>query len=300
MLSYRANGKLLLTSEYAITQGAKGLALPTRFGQKIQYKPKLNGDGISWSSARNDGKIWFWAEMSQSLDILKTSNEIVAKRLIRNLRIVKNHSTLLDRPASFVTDLEFPAEWGLGTSSTFTSLLAQCAQINPLKTFKNEHGGSGYDLACAAANGPITYQLLEEKPEVINTSIPFDFLDQLGFVYTGRKQLTSESLSLVKNKPFSDKQIDRFNMLTDNFLRSSSILELEKVIEEHEALLAEHLQLPKVKQELFEELPGQVKSLGGWGGDFVLITRLRSSEQWLKKKGFTVVFPFQQLGLFRS
>ena len=112
--------------------------------------------------------------------------------------------------------------------------------------------------------------------------------------------MTSESLNLVKNKPFSDDQIDRFNFLTDAFLQSKSLLELEDVIEEHESLLAEHLGLTKVKQELFGELPGQVKSLGGWGGDFVLVTRLRSSEQWLKQKGFTTVFPFKGLGVVRS
>lgn len=299
MLNYRANGKLLLTSEYAITQGAKGLAIPTRFGQKIHYHPNLEGNAIFWSSIGHDAQEWFWAEISLSLEILRTSNVQVAKRLLNNLQIVKNHSTLLDHPGSFKTELEFPAEWGLGTSSTFTSLLAQCAQVDPLKTFKNEHGGSGYDLACAQADGPITYQFIENMPEVLNTTIPFDFLDELAFVYRGEKQLTSESLNLVKNRPFSNQQIDRFNRLTDSFLKSRSLLELEDVIEEHESLLAEHLGLPKVKQELFGELPGQVKSLGGWGGDFVLVTRLSSSKHWLEQQGFKTVFPFKQLAMVR-
>ena len=300
MLNYRANGKLLLTSEYAITQGAKGLALPARLGQKIHYFPNIEGKSISWSSLDHNCQEWFWAEFSLSLEVLRTTNEKVAKRLLKNLQIVKSHSSLLDKPGSFKTELEFPAEWGLGTSSTFTSLLAQCAQVDPLETFKNAHGGSGYDLACAKADGPITYQLIENKAKVLNTTIPFDFLDELGFVYRGKKQLTSESLNLVKSKPFSDDQIDRFNFLTDAFLQSKSLLELEDVIEEHESLLAEHLGLTKVKQELFGELPGQVKSLGGWGGDFVLVTRLRSSEQWLKQKGYTTIFPFKELGLIRS
>ena len=136
MLNYRANGKLLLTSEYAITQGAKGLALPARFGQKIHYLPDLEGNSISWSSLDHDAQEWFRAEISLSLEVLSTSNEKVAKRLLKNLQIVKSHSSLLDKPGSFKTELEFPAEWGLGTSSTFTSLLAQCAQVDPLETFK--------------------------------------------------------------------------------------------------------------------------------------------------------------------
>ena len=168
--------------------------------------------------------------------------------------------------------------------------MAQCAQVDPLETFKNAHGGSGYDLACAKADGPITYQLIDNKVKVLNTSIPFDFLDELGFVYRGKKQLTSESLNLVKNKAFSDDQIDRFNSLTDAFLQSKSLLELEDVIEEHESLLAEHLGLTKVKHELFGELPGQVKSLGGWGGDFVLVTRFVLLSNGSNKRGLQQSF----------
>ena len=69
MLNYRANGKLLLTSEYAITQGAKGLALPARLGQKIHYFPNIEGKSISWSSLDHDAQEWFWAEISLSLEV---------------------------------------------------------------------------------------------------------------------------------------------------------------------------------------------------------------------------------------
>ena len=68
----------LLTSEYAITQGAKGLALPARFGQKIHYLPNLEGNSIFWSSLDHDAQEWFRAEISLSLEVLSTSNEKVA------------------------------------------------------------------------------------------------------------------------------------------------------------------------------------------------------------------------------
>jgi mevalonate kinase len=299
MLNYRANGKLLLTSEYAITQGAKGLAIPTRYGQKLSYKPNPEGSIIKWSSLRHDGQEWFWAELSQTLEVLRTSNEIIANRLIKNLEVVKSNTALLDRPGNFITNLEFPAEWGLGSSSTLASLLAQCAGTNPLATFRTVHGGSGYDLACATANGPIIYQLQNDQPSCQKVDIPFEFKHDIGFVYRGNKQLTSESLNLVQKKPFTDTQIDRFNGLTDSFLACKTILELEEVIVEHESLLSEHLGLTKVKEELFSEFPGQVKSLGGWGGDFVMVTRLAASKKWLRNNGYKVIFPFKSLGLFR-
>jgi mevalonate kinase len=35
MLDFYSHGKLLITSEYAVLDGAKALALPTRLGQKL-------------------------------------------------------------------------------------------------------------------------------------------------------------------------------------------------------------------------------------------------------------------------
>ncbi|MGB1183677.1 MAG: GYDIA family GHMP kinase [Schleiferiaceae bacterium] len=297
MLNYRANGKLLLTSEYAITQGAKGLAVPTRYGQTLNYRPNPADDYIRWEAKAHDGQLWFWAELDLGLNVVSTSHHGMATRLIDQLRVMQHRTALLDRPGIFTTELEFPSEWGLGSSSTLGSLLAQCTGTDPLTEFRKVHGGSGYDLACGTANGPIIYRLEDDQAIVEPTKINFEFTHDIGFVYSGKKQLTSESLQLVKEKPFSDTQIHRFNTLTDAFLASKTVLELEDVIVEHEALISEHFGLPKVKDTLFSGFHGQVKSLGGWGGDFVLITRLASSKKMLRTAGYKAIFPFKSLAL---
>lgn len=300
MLNYRANGKLLLTSEYAITQGAKGLSIPTTKGQTLQIDSKNSDGAIVWESVAHDGTAWFSARlMPGTLEILESTNADVAFRLVKNLQVVLKNTDLLEHPNRFTTQLEFPNEWGLGSSSTFTSLLAQCAGVDPLQYFRKVHGGSGYDLACATADGPIIYQLQNEAGIVSPETINFDFMDNLGFVYQGNKQLTSQSLNLVQRKPFSLSQIEDFNGLTEAFLHAATEEELERVIEKHESILSEHLGLPKVKQQRFPTYPGAVKSLGGWGGDFVLVTRLDSSKKWLTDNGYKVIFPFKSLGLFR-
>lgn len=297
MLNYRANGKLLLTGEYAITQGAKGLAVPTRFGQTLNYRQNLDDDCIHWTALKQDGEIWFHAKFSLGLGLIESTDTSVAKRLAKQLLVMQNRTALLDRPGKFVTKLEFPAEWGLGTSSTLSSLLAQCTGIDAINEFRLAHGGSGYDIACGTAKGPIIYSLENDLPKVEPTKIDFEFTHDIGFVYSGKKQLTSDSLDLVKNKPFTSNQIERFNLLTDEFLACTTVLELEEVIQEHESLISEHFGLPKVKDTLFEGFHGQVKSLGGWGGDFVLVTRLASSKKWLRSNGYKVIFPFKSLAL---
>jgi len=297
MLNYRANGKLLLTSEYAITQGAKGLAIPTRYGQTLNYKPNPTDDLIQWVAKSHTGETWFWAEFNMGLNITGTSNQIIAQRLVDQLKVMQHCTALLDRPGIFTTELEFPSEWGLGSSSTLASLLAQCTGTDPLTEFRKVHGGSGYDLACGTAKGPILYSLSGEKAIIEPTKINFEFTHDIGFVYSGNKQLTSDSLKLVDKKPFTDTQIERFNMLTDAFLGSQTVLELETVIIEHETLISEHFGLPKVKDTHFSDFHGQAKSLGGWGGDFILVTRLASSKKLLRKAGYKVIFPFKSLAL---
>ena len=300
MLNYRANGKLLLTSEYAITQGAKGLAIPTTKGQTLQIDSENSDDAIVWESLAHDGSAWFSARlMPGTLEIIATTDTVVAARLVKNLQVVLKNTEHLAQPNTFTTQLEFPNEWGLGSSSTFTSLLAQCAGLDALQHFRTVHGGSGYDLACATANGPIVYQLQHDKSIVRPATIDFDFTDDLGFVYLGNKQLTSESLNLVQRKPFSLAQIETFNNLTDAFLNAADVHDLERVIEEHESILSEHLGLTKVKEKHFSSYPGSAKSLGGWGGDFAMVTRFASSRKWLTDNGYKVIFPFKSLGQFR-
>jgi mevalonate kinase len=236
--------------------------------------------------------------MPGTLEVIESTDADIAARLVENLQVVLKNTNLLKEPKRFTTQLEFPNEWGLGSSSTFTSLLAQCAGVNALQHFRTVHGGSGYDLACATADGPILYQLQDEESIVRPATIDFDFTDDLGFVYLGNKQLTSESLNLVQRKPFSLAQIETFNNLTDAFLNASHVDDLERVIEEHESILSEHLGLPKVKEKHFSSYPGAAKSLGGWGGDFAMVTRFESSRKWLTDNGYKVIFPFKSLGRF--
>ena len=49
MKTFRSHGKLLLTSEYVVLDGAKALALPTKFGQSLSILPNNKGN-ISWQS----------------------------------------------------------------------------------------------------------------------------------------------------------------------------------------------------------------------------------------------------------
>ena len=68
------------------------------------------------------------------------------------------------------------------------------------------------------------------------------------------------------------------------------------LITEHEALLSTFLQLPTVKERLFADFAGAIKSLGAWGGDFVLaVGEGDYVRDYFTSKGFDTILPFKQM-----
>jgi mevalonate kinase len=132
---YKANGKLLLTSEYYVLDGALALAVPSRFGQQMNVEAIVDEGVLLWKSYAVDGSCWFSAIFSlPDLLCLKTSDEETAKTLHGMLHILMEHHPALfpDKGGlSFSTYLDFPREWGLGTSSTLIYMLAEWAGYDP-------------------------------------------------------------------------------------------------------------------------------------------------------------------------
>ncbi len=61
--------------------------------------------------------------------------------------------------------------------------------------------------------------------------------------------------------------------------RPIDLKEFENCLYEHERVVSNALDMPRVKDRLFSDYWGAVKSLGAWGGDFVMVTSDRSREE---------------------
>ena len=79
--TFYSNGKLLLTAEYVVLDGAKALAVPTRFGQNLKVKKGKNQQ-INWKSFDADKSIWFQDTI--------TFSDIQNKIISENNNSVKN------------------------------------------------------------------------------------------------------------------------------------------------------------------------------------------------------------------
>jgi hypothetical protein len=69
----------------------------------------------------------------------------------------------------------------------------------------------------------------------------------------------------------------------------------ESLMEKHENLLSDVLQEQPVKQRLFPDYFGMIKSLGAWGGDFVLATGDEKTMAYFKGKEYSTVIPYSRM-----
>lgn len=292
---YHANGKILLTGEYFIIDGAEGIALPSPYGQSMEVMPYQKGV-IHWRSYDQGKALWLECIIdSTNWEIKHSNNDTAAIRLLQVLKTANNLNPSIDLQSGFNiwTRLDFDRSWGLGSSSTMLSLVAQWTQVDPFQLAAMTFGGSGYDIACATADGPIIYSKKENNP--VSRSIGFNpvFKNHILFIHLGKKQDTQEALQLYKSLDGTKKSEiqDQIQVINQRMLAATSIQEFQSAMEDHEDLISKHLHLPKVKDLYFGDFEGSVKSLGAWGGDFVMAAGDSGADglmEYFKEKGYEV------------
>ncbi|MDA0316431.1 MAG: GYDIA family GHMP kinase [Bacteroidetes bacterium] len=295
MEKFYSHGKLLITAEYAVLNGAKALALPTKFGQTLEVKP-IESPEIRWKSFDHKGILWF--EMTLQLPNFKANvtNE-TAKRLSECfLAIAKLQPNFFAPHNGFEmhSHLEFPQNWGLGSSSTLINNLAQWANVDAFALLENTFGGSGYDIACAQHPHPIIYQRQNSTPHIKIVDFDPPFKDELFFVHRNQKQNSREAIAQYNTLKTKQRlNFSELNALTEAILVATTLKEFEVLISKHETIVGTLIQQQPLKTTHFTDYPRAVKSLGAWGGDFFLATG--TNTQYFKDKGYTTIFPFKEM-----
>lgn len=295
-----SNGKLLLTGEYAILDGAKGLALPTTFGQFLNLS-STGLDSLDWVSLDENDKPWFNAQFSKKdFRTISTSDAEISSRLVQILleakRLNPNFLSLSTDFNSIETKLTFPRYWGLGSSSTLIANIAQWAAVDPYRLLKATFGGSGYDIACARHNKAIIYQNSAHKPLVREVDFRPGFSEHLFFVYLNQKKNSRDAIKAYKTLRFDkDDLISKINSITERIVDCNDLQEFEHLLHTHEKIISNTLHIPTIKETRFTDYPGTLKSLGAWGGDFILATGTRQTMKYFKEMGYTTILSFAEI-----
>ena len=336
MSLYQAHGKFLLTGEYLVLRGALALALPLKLGQSMSVEtfPETSPNeknassetfretSLQWDAHKPDGH-WFSVTLDpENLEIIHCTDQNKAEKLAHILQAVKslNPNAFKGNGLKFTTRLDFNPNWGLGSSSTLIANLAQWAGVNPYELLKLTFGGSGYDIACATAEGPIYYQLIEKESDCLYCFVPRNdakrpselirkiepvyfqpsFAEHLFFVYQGQKQSSSKEVKafLAKANPFDlQKDIEAVSEISRAVPKCESLDEFGLLMQCHERIIARCIGQEPV-QKRFPGFEGVLKSLGAWGGDFILAATEWTENQvkkYFKRKGLEVIFGYEKM-----
>ena len=314
MSRYYSHGKFLLTGEYLVLKGALAMALPLKLGQSLEVSlADTDTHRLHWIAQQPD-KPWFSVLFdTDTLEPVSTDDPAKAEKLASILKAVRQL-----KPTAFYggdlrirTHLDFDPNWGLGSSSTLIANLARWADVDPYELLKLTFGGSGYDIACATAEGPIYYQVNDVEPALRQAQGPkvvepidfqSSFADHLFFIYQGQKQSSSKEIKtfLAKANPADlQNDIDAVAEISRAVPKCENLNEFGLLMQCHERIIARCIGQEPV-QKRFPDFEGVLKSLGAWGGDFILAATHWDKEQvkaYFTGKGLEVVFKYKEITL---
>lgn len=283
----------MLTGEYLVLNGAETIALATKFGQTMHIES--HGEGLLWQANDNEGNLWFQAEWNEQGEVINTTDPEVSERLNDLFAILMSINPEFEpfNGNKITTDLEFPLDWGLGSSSTNDGLLCSWADVDisdkgDLSQISG--GGSGYDIVVAIEKSSITFQLEDEGPEWQTISFSFPTPGHWHFIHSNVKQSTAEEIERYNQLEHSEDYNEQIKDINAQILASTSDEEIADLLTQHEDIISQCIGLPPIKSELFSDYPYCVKSLGAWGGDFFLAYTPNSEDvQYFQNKGYNTI-----------
>ena len=140
------------------------------------------------------------------------------------------------------------------------------------------------------------YQLVNEKP--ITKTINFNptFKENIYFVNLNKKQNSKTAIANYRKKQgdFANS-ILIINEITEALINTIELQEFAKLIEKHEVIMSEILEMKTVKEVLFPDFDGAIKSLGAWGGDFVMVISKTNPVAYFVAKGYDIVVSYKKI-----
>ena len=297
-MKFYAKGKILLTAEYAVLGGAKALALPTKLGQSLEVIKTSTGK-LEWKSIDVNGKVWYENSFDKTTFSTHQQKDDIGQRLQQLFQTINAENTRLFTEINglmFVSTLEFERNWGLGSSSTLVSLLAQWSKVNPYVLLQNVFGGSGYDVACATAEGAILYERTNGiHPNITPVDFNPTFKDQLFFIHLNKKKDSQQAVAEFDSNVLKPNKIETVNKLTRTFLSNLTLDHFKEQVVRHERFIGALINTIPIQKRLFDDYPGAIKSLGAWGGDFILACGAADTADYFAIKGYKTCLTYQSL-----
>ena len=298
---FESRAKLLLSGEYLVLKGALALALPLRFGQKLTVTQHPGKPLLIWNSLINN-QPWFSAVLfHENFTVAETNRPELAETLCRILAAAKElqHDFLVPGTEYHATsEMDFDPAWGIGSSSSLIANIAAWAKCDPYSLNNVIFNGSGYDIACAGSVSPIVFKLANHQPSYRDAGFHPTFHRQLWFIYLNRKQNSRESVGKTALSHISSITTDTISALTLAMAKADDVRVFQAILDQHEEIVGRTIHQIPVKEQYFYDFRGSIKSLGAWGGDFILAASSGSEEyvrNYFIRKGFSTIFSYDNI-----
>jgi mevalonate kinase len=303
--NFAANAKLMITGEYLVLKGAESLSLPLKPSQTLQVKEHQGIPSLSWKTIVK-GQHWFEAVFSLDEFVIGNTDDFpTAQNLREILQAAKNlNPAFLSKRIKFEANskLDFEVVWGLGSSSSLIVNIAKWAEIDAFELFSKVSSGSGYDIAAASSDSPIVYRYNQGVREIRKLDFYPDFHDHLYFAYLGKKRNSAQAVNSFSKMADRDlsSQITEINAITQAMVSTSELRNFRRCMRDHERIISGIIGIPPIGTKIFSDFSGDVKSLGAWGGDFMMLATDMPRDyviSWLRKKDLNIWFSYEDLVL---
>jgi len=303
--TFRSNAKLMITGEYLVLRGALALAVPLKYGQNLKVSTHPGNPSLAWKTYIK-GQHWFDAVFSLDEFIIGNANDFPTAQKLREI-LLASRSLQPDFLSGnvrceAVSELDFDINWGFGSSSSLIVNVARWAEIDPFELFSKVSQGSGYDIAAAMSDKPVLYRFAEEKREITKIDFSPPFHEQLYVAYLGKKRNSALAVERFNQQSGSDyrSQIANLDSITLAMLTCTELREFRKLMRDHEKIISGVLGIPALSEKLLSDFNGDMKSLGAWGGDFILLATDMPREYvltWLRKKEMNTWFSYEDVAM---
>ncbi len=299
-MDYYSCGKLLITAEYLVLKGAKGLAMPTKYGQKLSIK-KNRKQYIAWEAYTCDNEKWIDCKFDLNFKLLKskkTKTEFVysLSKLLKNINVLS--PGFAGEGLNISTNLEFKRNWGLGSSSTLINNVSNWLNINPYELLKTTYNGSGYDIAVANSKKSIFFQKKGDVNKITPARFSPPFKDHLFFIHLNKKVNSQKEVTKFLNQKNEYKDdILKINSLGEMLVKEKNQKIFNEMVKEHEEIISKIISKKPIQKVIFKDFCGQIKSLGSWGGDFILASGDTETPNYFSEKGYNIIIPFSEMKL---
>ena len=120
-----------------------------------------------------------------------------------------------------------------------------------------------------------------------------DFKNEISFIFLNKKQNSYLEIKRFQSLKKDLGLINEVSDLTKKIIASNTLNEFEELIDIHEKIIGNLIGVVPVKKQLFTDYNGSIKSLGAWGGDFIMATK--NNKNYFLNKGYHIVIPFNEI-----